>query len=102
MRSKDRLSDRFRVVPELRHLIELRRLNFMDNDYGLAEKADGIFCRNVIICLDRPTRERILKKLSKNLFPHGYMLVGHAETLHDMDLPLAPVAQALYRRINDQ
>ena len=28
------------------------------------------------------------------------MFVGHAETLHDMDLPLTPVAPALYRRID--
>jgi hypothetical protein len=26
------------------------------------------------------------------------MFVGHAETLHDMNLPLVPVAPALYRR----
>jgi len=26
--------------------------------------------------------------------------VGHAETLHDMNLPLTPVAPALYRRNN--
>jgi hypothetical protein len=28
------------------------------------------------------------------------MFVGHAETLHDMDLPLVPVAPALYRRVH--
>ena len=28
----------------------------------------------------------------------GILFVGHAETLHDMDLPLEPVAPALYRR----
>jgi hypothetical protein len=28
------------------------------------------------------------------------MFVGHAETLHDMDLPLVPVAPALYRRVD--
>jgi chemotaxis protein methyltransferase CheR len=59
-----------------------------------------MFCRNVIIYFDRPTQESILKKLSRNLVPRGYMFVGHAETLHDMDLPLTPVAPALYRRIN--
>jgi chemotaxis protein methyltransferase CheR len=62
------------------------------------EKADAIFCRNVIIYFDRPTQERILQKLSTCLAPGGYMFVGHAETLHDMDLPLTPVAPALYRR----
>ncbi len=100
MRSRDPGSDQVRVVPELRRLIEFRRLNFMDADYGIAEKADAIFCRNVIIYFDRPTQERILKKLSLQLAPRGYMFVGHAETLHDMDLPLTPVAPALYRRVD--
>ena len=93
-------SDRVRVVPELRRLIEFRRLNFMDADYGIAEKADAIFCRNVIIYFDRETQERVLQKLSRQLVPRGYMFVGHAETLHDMDLPLVPVAPALYRRVD--
>jgi hypothetical protein len=29
------------------------------------------------------------------------MFVGHSETLHDMNLPLVPVAPALYRKIKD-
>jgi len=98
MRSREPGSEQVRVVPELRRSVEFRRLNFMDADYGLNEKADAIFCRNVIIYFDRPTQERILQKLSNCLAPGGYMFVGHAETLHDMDLPLMPVAPALYRR----
>jgi chemotaxis protein methyltransferase CheR len=98
MRSREPGSNRLRVVPELRRLVEFRRLNFMDADYGISERADAIFCRNVIIYFDRPTQERILKKLSHHLLPGGYMFVGHAETLHDMDLPLIPVAPSLYRR----
>ena len=100
MRSRDRGSNLVRVAPELRRLIEFRRLNFMDADYGLSEKVDAIFCRNVIIYFDRATQERILLKLSNCLLPGGYMFVGHAETLHDMNLPLTPVAPALYRRNN--
>jgi chemotaxis protein methyltransferase CheR len=100
MRSRDRDSNQVRVVPELRRLVEFRRLNFMDDHYGLREKADAIFCRNVIIYFDRSTQERILNKLSHHLVPRGYMFVGHAETLHDMHLPLAPVAPALYRRVD--
>jgi chemotaxis protein methyltransferase CheR len=101
MRSRDPASRQMRVVPELRRLIEFRRLNFMDAEYGIHEKMDAIFCRNVIIYFDRPTQERLLRKLTSNLAPRGYMFVGHAESLHDMDLPLEPVAPALYRRIND-
>jgi chemotaxis protein methyltransferase CheR len=100
MRSREPGSERVRVVPELRRSIEFRRLNFMDSDYGVQEKADAIFCRNVIIYFDRPTQERILLKLANCLMPGGYMFVGHSETLHDMNLPLMPVAPALYRRTN--
>jgi chemotaxis protein methyltransferase CheR len=100
MRSRKPGSNQVRVVPELRHLVEFRRLNFMDANYGISEKADAIFCRNVIIYFDRPTQERILRKLCQHLAPHGYLFVGHAECLHEMALPLAPVAPALYRRID--
>ena len=102
LRSRDPISGQVRVASELRRLIEFRRLNFMDSDYGLAERADVIFCRNVIIYFDRPTQERILGKLARHLVPNGYLFVGHSEALHDMDLPLAPVAPALYRRVDVQ
>jgi chemotaxis protein methyltransferase CheR len=98
MRGREADSNRFRIVPELRHLIEFRRLNLMSGDYGLAEKADMIFCRNVIIYFDRATQEAILKKLCHCLVPRGYLFVGHSETLHGMSLPVDPVAPALYRK----
>jgi chemotaxis protein methyltransferase CheR len=100
MRGRTPGSDQVRIVPELRRMIEFRRLNFMDDDYAMAEKVEAIFCRNVIIYFDRPTQERILQKLASCLLPGGYMFVGHAETLHDMSLPLVPVAPALYRRVD--
>ncbi len=100
LRGRDPQSDRVRVVPELRKLVEFRRLNFKEADFGMAEKADVIFCRNVIIYFDRPTQEQILQKLSSHLMPEGYVFVGHAEALHDMDLPLEPVAPATYRKIH--
>jgi chemotaxis protein methyltransferase CheR len=99
LRSRDRSSNLLRVAPELRRLVEFRRLNFMEARFDLAQKADVIFCRNVLIYFDRPTQERILGKLAGELVPGGYAFVGHSETLHDMDLPLKPVAPAVYRKI---
>jgi chemotaxis protein methyltransferase CheR len=98
MRSRDKMRPRVRVVPEMRRQVEFRRLNFMDSDYGLREKIDAVFCRNVIIYFDRPTQERILLKLANCLLPNSFMFVGHAETLHDMTLPLTPIAPSVYRR----
>ncbi len=98
MRSRDRESDLFRVVPEVRALIEFRRLNFMDSDFGLAELPEIIFCRNVIIYFDRATQVRLLEKLTRQLAPGGYFFAGHSESLQGMDLPLIPVAPAVYRK----
>jgi chemotaxis protein methyltransferase CheR len=100
MRGRERGSPRVRVVPELRRLVEFRRLNFMDSDYGIQEKFDVIFCRNVIIYFDRQTQQSILEKITQRLQPRGYLFMGHAETLHELDLPLAPIAPALYRRVD--
>jgi chemotaxis protein methyltransferase CheR len=98
MRGRDPNSKLLRIVPELRRLVEFRRLNFMDADFGLAQKVDVFFCRNVIIYFDRSTQQRILQKLTAQLVTGGYAFVGHSESLHDMDLPLTPVAPALYRK----
>lgn len=46
-------------------------MSFMDADFGLSQKADVIFCRNVIIYFDRPRQERIVQKLSANWYPGG-------------------------------
>ncbi len=102
MRSRDKESRQVRVVPELRSTIEFRQLNFMDADYALPNKVDAFFCRNVIIYFDRATQEQILQKLCDCLLPGGYAFIGHSETLHGMDLPLAPIAPALYRKTDDQ
>jgi chemotaxis protein methyltransferase CheR len=99
MRSVDRESDRVRVVPELRALVEFRRVNFMESDFGLAEAPDIIFCRNVIIYFDRPTQVRLLRKLTRQLAPGGFFFAGHSESLQGMDLPLAPAAPSVYRKI---
>src|SRR5579862_2997356 len=98
MRSRDPNSDLLRVVPELRALVEFRRVNFMESDFGLAECPEIIFCRNVIIYFDRATQVRLLGKLTRQLAPGGYFFAGHSESLQGMDLPLVPVAPAVYRK----
>lgn len=100
LRGREEDSNLVRIVPELRRHVQFRRLNFMEANYGIQERVDLVFCRNVIIYFDRSTQEQILQKIVEHLVPGGYAFVGHSETLHGMNLPLAPVAPALYRRIH--
>jgi chemotaxis protein methyltransferase CheR len=99
MRSRDPESNLVRIVPELRSLIEFRRLNLMDADYGLTETPEIVFCRNVIIYFDRPTQVKILGKLIRQLLPGGFFFAGHSESLQGMELPLVPVAPSVYRKL---
>jgi chemotaxis protein methyltransferase CheR len=99
MRSKDHQSGLARIVPELRAKLKLRRLNFLDDDFGLREPMDVIFCRNVIIYFDRPTQARLLQKFYGHLRPGGHIFMGHSETLSGLDVPLVSVAPTVYRKV---
>ncbi|MDA8137746.1 MAG: protein-glutamate O-methyltransferase [Desulfobacteraceae bacterium] len=100
LRSKDRLHPRIRIIPELRRLVEFDRLNLMDNDYGMENAMDIIFCRNVIIYFDRPTQLAVLSRLCRCLKSGGYLFMGHSETLNGFQLPLRQVAATVYRKIS--
>jgi chemotaxis protein methyltransferase CheR len=88
-----------RIAPELRSLVRFRHLNLMDEDYGIREYMDVIFCRNVIIYFDRPTQAKVLGSLISHLRPGGYLFMGHSETLNGIDLPVTPVALTVYRKV---
>ena len=98
LKSKDRDRGLVRIVPELRETVQFRRLNFMDNDFGLREMIEIIFCRNVIIYFDRPTQAKLLNKFCRQMVPGGYLFMGHSETLHGLDVPLVQVAPTVYRK----
>jgi len=99
LRSKNREQALVRVVTELRERVRVRRLNFMDDEFGFREPLDIIFCRNVIIYFDKETQERLLQKFCDNLKPGCYIFLGHSETLSGFDVPLERVAPSVYRKL---
>ncbi len=99
LRSKDRNKNIFRIVPALRHSVKFRRLNFMDDDFGISDTMDIIFCRNVLIYFDKKTQERLLRKFCGHLSPGGYVFIGHSETLSGMNIPLVQVASTIYKKL---
>ena len=88
-----------RIVPELRKRVRFGRLNFMDENFGLPEKVDIIFCRNVIIYFDKQTQEKLMLKFCRFLNQGGYLFLGHSESLHGYDTPLVQVAPTIYRKL---
>jgi chemotaxis protein methyltransferase CheR len=97
LKGKDKKNLQVRIVPELRQRVRFGRLNFMDNDFGLPEMVDIIFCRNVIIYFDKETQERLMLKFCRYLKKGGYLFLGHSESLHGYKTPLVQVAPTIYR-----
>jgi chemotaxis protein methyltransferase CheR len=70
-----------RVKPEIAKMVTFDTLNLLSPTWPIVEKFDAIFCRNVMIYFDKPTRARILQRFVPLLKPGGLLFVGHAENL---------------------
>jgi len=68
-----------KVKPDLASTITFEPLNLLAPDWGIREKFDAIFCRNVMIYFDKPTQGRILERFAPLLKPHGLLFAGHSE-----------------------
>jgi chemotaxis protein methyltransferase CheR len=87
----------FKVKPELRKLVEFRRINLVE-PYPEMQPFPVIFCRNVMIYFDKPTQEQVVNRLSPYLEPGGYLFIGHSESLMGTNQPLEYVAPAVYQK----
>ncbi|MFA7419492.1 MAG: protein-glutamate O-methyltransferase [Melioribacteraceae bacterium] len=99
LRSKSKEKKLVRVVPQLRSSVKFQWLNFMQDDFGIRETFDLIFCRNVIIYFDKPTQEKLIEKLVNQLKPGGFFFLGHSESIFNTNLPLVQVAASTYKKI---
>ena len=70
----------FEVSTEMRHLVSFRELNLI-GQWPMKGKFDVIFCRNVTIYFDAPTRERIWDRFSGFMQPGSWFYMGHSERL---------------------
>jgi chemotaxis protein methyltransferase CheR len=90
--------DLVRVKPEYRKKIQFRRINFMDDNFGLRKSEfDMIFCRNVLIYFNKMDQEQVLTKFCSHLRPGGLLFLGHSESIIGMDLPLKQIRPTVFQ-----
>jgi chemotaxis protein methyltransferase CheR len=89
--------DHYTVSPRLRSLVTVARLNLMD-PWPFRGRFDVIFCRNVMIYFDAPTRRALVLRFFELLRPGGILAIGTAETLAGLDTPFSPVQASVYVR----
>jgi len=99
MRGKGRMAGMFRIVPELRKRIDFMRVNLVDDaGFGLSQKFDIIFCRNVVIYFDRETQKKLFERFWRQLVPGGFLFIGLSETLHRINDDFVSLSSSVYRK----
>lgn len=82
--------DLWQIDAGIKAMVELRKLNLLENFSHLGE-FDIIFCRNVLIYFDQPTKSEILGRLAKLMPEDGYLVLGAAETVVGLTDAFKPV-----------
>ena len=89
---------RVAIDPAVQAMVRFRVLNLM-GDWPMQRPFDVIFCRNVMIYFDTPTKERLVERFARQLAPGGFLYIGHSERVSGpANALLEPVGPTIYQR----
>lgn len=93
---KDGATGQYEVSQELRSNVIFRTFNLME-PIRFRLKFDVIFCRNVMIYFDQPTRDALVRRFWEAMNPGGYLFISHSESLGQTPL-FQLTAPSIYRK----
>lgn len=82
--------DKWQINEDIRKMIKYDYFNLLDPMSKLG-KFDIIFCRNVLIYFDAPTKGMVLDHMSRQIENDGFLFLGGAETVMGITESFAPV-----------
>jgi chemotaxis protein methyltransferase CheR len=71
--------DGFELVPDIRNRVTYQEINLLD-PFPAFWQFDIIFCRNVLIYFDVPTKKDVIDRMAKLLSPGGGLFLGGTES----------------------
>lgn len=90
--------DKMAVIDKIKKETTFRRFNLMNSTFPFKNPFQIIFCRNVMIYFDQPTREALVKRFHQFTEPGGYLFIGHSETLGRTQSLFNYLKPALYQK----
>jgi chemotaxis protein methyltransferase CheR len=81
----------------IKSLIKFAKLNLMDS-WPLKGPFDVIFCRNVMIYYDLPTRKKLVSRFWELLKEGGFFFIGHSESLTSTSTQFKYIQPAVYQK----
>jgi chemotaxis protein methyltransferase CheR len=76
----EKADGQWRIRQTLRDAVTFREFNLLADLRPLG-RFDIVFCRNVLIYFDAPTKTRVLDAIAKQIAPDGVLFLGGAETV---------------------
>jgi chemotaxis protein methyltransferase CheR len=97
------MGDKWKIDSSLREIIQFREFNLLQEPTGLGQ-FDVVFCRNVLIYFDNPTKAAILDRISKVMPTDGFLYLGGAETVFGISDKFQPYPseRGIYGRVPAQ
>ncbi len=89
----------FAVTDDIKSKVFYRKFNLMEERLPFKKKFQVIFCRNVMIYFDTPTKDELIDRFADVLEPGGFLFVGHSETVNMQNVKYKYVKPAIYRRV---
>jgi chemotaxis protein methyltransferase CheR len=74
----------WQIKDQVRNMVRFERLD-LRRETARPGAFDIVFCRNVLIYFDPPTKRKILSAIQAVLAPGGYLLLGAAETIINLN-----------------
>ncbi len=87
------------VARKLRTMVVFRKINLLHDAFRFNQPLDIIFCRNVVIYFDDPSKQKLVNKFAAVLRPGGYIFVGHSESLLIQKDNFRFVENTIYQRV---
>jgi chemotaxis protein methyltransferase CheR len=72
--------DKWQIHQKLRDMVTFKPMNLL-TDVASIGSFDIVFCRNVLIYFDPPTKTRVLESINNIMQPDGALYLGGAETV---------------------
>lgn len=69
------------ICSKIRKQVIFRIMNLME-PFAIKQPMDLIFCRNVMIYFDNPTKNKLIEKFYEATNPGGYFFIGHSESIN--------------------
>lgn len=95
---RDKDGQLYKVKPDLQKYIHFKRLNLLQ-DWPMSGSFDVIFCRNVVIYFDKPTKEGLFNRYASILSEQGFLFLGHSESMGKDQKNFKSLGKTMYRKL---